>query len=152
MVAENDQHGFVEQSRLDERLLEVFQGLVEEAHGMQVVAKRRAIQRAKFQDLVPVGKIVEWVVQRQSDEPCRERPRQGGQLRNHLREEISIVQSPADLFGEAKIGFEQTVLKAIRRVHHTAIPEPRLEGHRRQRRVSTLAEHMRKPDIVVCGI
>jgi hypothetical protein len=64
VVAENDQHGFVEQSRLDERLLEVFQALVEEAHGMQVVAKRRAIQRAKFQDLVPFGKIVEWVVQR----------------------------------------------------------------------------------------
>ena len=135
VIAEDDEHRVVEQAVARQRGLEVLERLIEEAHRVQVVAERGALERAELQHLVPVGKRVERMVQRQRDQPRGERPRHRFEPRHHLLQEIAVVQAPPDLLRQLEIGLEQALLKAVRRMHHAAVPEPRLERHGRQRGV-----------------
>ena len=152
MIAKDCEHRVLQQAVTRERGLEVVERLIEKAHRVQVVAKRRALERAELQHLVPVREIFEGMVQRKRDEPRAERPRKFLETRHHLLEKIVIVEAPADLLRQLEVGLEQAVLKSVRRMHDAAVPEPRLEGHRRYGRVPMLGQHARQTEIVMAGI
>ena len=116
-----------------QRGLEVLERLIEEAHRVQVVAERRAFQRAELQHFVPVGKRVERMMQRQRDEPRAERPRQLLEACGTICWRKSWSFRPQPIRSSSSgVGLEQALLKSVRRMHHAAVPEPRLERHRRQ--------------------
>ena len=116
--------GCCQQAIARQRRLEVLARLVEEAHRVQVVAERRAFERAELQNLVLVRKRLERMMQRQGDEPGGERPPQLLEPRHHLLKKIVVVQPPADLLGHLKIRLEQAALKPIGRVHHLPVQKP----------------------------
>ena len=98
---------------------------------MEVVAERRPLELAELQHLVPIGKRVERMMQRQGDEPRGERPGEPLEPRHHLLQEIAVVQAPADLFSQLKVRFEEALLETVRGMHHLTVPEARLERHGR---------------------
>src|SRR5262249_44801602 len=127
MVTEYNEHRFFEQVIALECRFERVERLVEEGHGVEIVAKRRLLERSKPQHLVPVRKIGERMMERQRDEPGAKRLRKALEPGDHLLKEVAVVQPPADLLGHLEVGLEQALLEAVRRVHDTAIPETRLE-------------------------
>ena len=98
-----------------------------------------------------VGERFERMMQRQRDHPRGERLRQALEPRNHLLQEVAIVQSPADLLGELEVGLEEALLESVCRMHDAPVPETGLERHRRQRRIAAFGEHRRQRDVVIAG-
>ncbi len=64
VIPEDDEDAVVEQAVARERRLEFIERLVEEPHRVQIVPKRRVLERAKLQDFVARRKTVVWMVQR----------------------------------------------------------------------------------------
>ncbi len=152
VIAEHDERRVVEQTVSRERGSEVFQRLIEKPHRVQIVAERGAVERAKRQHFVRVGKAVEGMVQGKRDEPRGKRPRQFFQARDHLLQKVVVVQAPPDLLGQLKVGLEQTLLEPVRRMHDAAVPESWLECHGRHRRIPVLGQHVRQADVVIPGM
>ena len=149
MIAEHDQDRVVEESAPGKGDLEILERLVEEPHRMEVVAKRRVLERAELQDTMTRRKAIVRMMEREGDQPGRERPRQTLETRHHLLKEIAVVEAPSNLLGHFEVRLEQAGLKAVGRVHHLTIPEARLERDGGHRGVAVGGQHVRQPHVAI---
>src|SRR5581483_6375301 len=83
VIAEDDDHRFVEKAAGRKRRYEIVERLIEEPHRVKVVAERRPFEGAELHHFVARREIVEWMMERKRDEPGAERLRQLLETWNH---------------------------------------------------------------------
>ena len=132
-----------------ERREKLAERLIEIVHAVEVVAEGRVTPFAHVQLLVAVRKRLEGIVQRQGDQPRRERRRCAREFRHHLQEEVTVVKAPPDPLARGEVGGKRRRLEPVAGMHDPAIPERRRERDGGQRAVAVQRQHLRHADQVI---